>query len=54
MGRADMAVAVDVDGTSDLRGIDVALAYNKNKLKLLEVESHLVHLRYRTRDYIYG
>ncbi|HFA49780.1 MAG TPA: hypothetical protein ENJ95_12290 [Bacteroidetes bacterium] len=50
MGRADMEVAVDVSGTSDLRGIDVALAYNKNKLELLEVESHMVHLRYRTRD----
>ena len=50
MGRADMQVALDPSGTSDLRGIDVAVAYNANKLGLINIESHLVHLRYRTRD----
>lgn len=50
MGRDDMTVALDPSGTSDLRGIDVALAYNTEKLELVNIESHLVHLRYRTRD----
>lgn len=50
MGRSGMKVVKDQGGTSDLRGIDVAMAYNSHKLKLISRRSHLVHLRYRTRD----
>jgi endonuclease/exonuclease/phosphatase family metal-dependent hydrolase len=45
-----MKVVFDPAGTSDLRGIDVAMAYDDRKLKLESRESHVVHLRYRTRD----
>jgi endonuclease/exonuclease/phosphatase family metal-dependent hydrolase len=45
-----LAIAHDPMGTSDLRGIDVALAYNEAALELRAVRSHVVHLRYRTRD----
>lgn len=54
MGNPNLQVANDRSGTRDLRGIDVALAFDKTKLKLKSdqssVHSHLVHLRYRTRD----
>ncbi len=49
-GLNDLRVAFDDSGTSDLRGIDVAVAYNPNKLELVTKQSHVVHLRYRTRD----
>jgi hypothetical protein len=45
-----LTVIHDTRGTSDLRGIDVAMAYDDRKLEFLEATSHLVHLRYRTRD----
>jgi endonuclease/exonuclease/phosphatase family metal-dependent hydrolase len=45
-----LTVANDPMGTSDLRGIDVALAFNEAALELRAIRSHVVHLRYRTRD----
>jgi endonuclease/exonuclease/phosphatase family metal-dependent hydrolase len=36
--------------TSDLRGIDTSLAYDDRKLRLIDQRSHVVHLRYATRD----
>lgn len=50
MGRPGMKVVTDPSGTRDLRGIDVAMAYDSRKLKVVAKASHLVHLRYRTRD----
>lgn len=50
MGLEHLTVVEDLSGTSDLRGIDVALAYDDRKLELLGATSHLLHLRYRTRD----
>ncbi len=50
MGNPNLKVVEDAAGTSDLRGIDVAMAIDTQKLRLLSVDSHLVHLRYRTRD----
>ena len=52
MGKKNMEVVTDPSGTQDLRGIDVAIAYNSEKLEICRdsIVSHLVHLRYRTRD----
>jgi len=50
MGKPHLKVVRDVHGTSDLRGIDVAMAYDERKLRVVACESHVVHLRYRTRD----
>lgn len=52
MGNAHLKVVKDESGTSDLRGIDVAMAYDNRKLKIVpqSTVSHLVYLRYRTRD----
>jgi hypothetical protein len=47
---AHLTVIHDTSGTSDLRGIDVAMAYDDRKLEFVQATSHLVHLRYRTRD----
>ncbi|WP_143532313.1 endonuclease/exonuclease/phosphatase family protein [Saccharothrix sp. ALI-22-I] len=49
-GNTHLKVAVDPEGTSDLRGIDVSVAYDDRKLRVLETRSHVVHLRYATRD----
>ena len=49
-GLTHMRVVLDASGTSDLRGIDVAMAYDERKLTLQRCTSHVVHLRYRTRD----
>ena len=49
-GMDHLSVVFDAAGTSDLRGIDVAMAYNPSKLTVVSRTSHLVHLRYRTRD----
>lgn len=49
-GMNHLEVVLDESGTSDLRGIDVAMAFNPNKLTVVSKTSHLVHLRYRTRD----
>lgn len=46
----NLKVVEDPSGTSDLRGIDVAMAYDERKLEVKSKKSHLVHLRYRTRD----
>jgi hypothetical protein len=45
-----LRVVEDPGGTSDLRGIDVSLAYDERRLSVVERRSHVVHLRYRTRD----
>ena len=50
MEHDHLRVVEDLSGTSDLRGIDVALAYDDRKLELVDATSHLLHLRYRTRD----
>jgi len=50
MGRPDLQVAVDPDGTQDLRGIDVAVAYDRTLFEVVSQKSHVVHFRYRTRD----
>jgi hypothetical protein len=50
MGKPHLKVVQDPTGTSDLRGIDVAMAYDERKLRVEALTSHLVHLRYRTRD----
>lgn len=51
MGKSSaLNVVKDPAGTRDYRGIDVTIAYNKNKLSIVSKQSHLVHLRYRTRD----
>jgi hypothetical protein len=50
MGNPHLKVVKDPTGTSDLRGIDVAMAYDERKLTVKWEASHLVHLRYRTRD----
>ena len=50
MGLPHLKVVEDPTGTSDLRGIDVAMAYDERKLSVESKVSHLVHLRYRTRD----
>ncbi len=50
MGNPNLKVVKDSSGTRDLRGIDVAMAYDERKLTLRSKVSHLVHLRYRTRD----
>lgn len=50
MGAKKLGVVRDRAGTSDLRGIDVAVAYNRDKLAVERSASHVVHLRYRTRD----
>ncbi len=52
MGNGHLKVVRDTEGKkkSDLRGIDVAIAYDDRKLKPTAMASHLVHLRYRTRD----
>ena len=45
-----LKVVEDPDGTSDLRGIDVSLAYDERRLSVVERSSHVVYMRYRTRD----
>lgn len=50
MGKPHLKVVADPTGTKDLRGIDVAMAYDDRKLRVKSSKTHLVHLRYRTRD----
>jgi hypothetical protein len=50
MGNPHLKVVHDPLGTSDLRGIDVAMAYDERKLSVTSSATHVVHLRYRTRD----
>jgi hypothetical protein len=45
-----LKVVEDKKGTTDLRGIDVSLAYDDRKLTVVEARTHVVHLRYATRD----
>jgi hypothetical protein len=50
VGNAHLKLVADPSGTSDLRGIDTALAYDDRKLRPIDQRSHVVHLRYATRD----
>lgn len=50
MGRPNLKVALDPEGTQDLRGIDVAVAYDQTLFEVVSQKSHVVHFRYRTRD----
>ena len=45
-----LKVVEDPAGTSDLRGIDVSLAFDERTLRVVERRSHVVYMRYRTRD----
>jgi hypothetical protein len=50
VGNPHLKIVRDPGGTSDLRGIDTSLAYDERKLRPAEQQSHVVHLRYATRD----
>jgi hypothetical protein len=50
IGNPHLKVVRDPTGTSDLRGIDTSVAYDDRKLRPVEQRSHVVHLRYATRD----
>ncbi len=50
MANPHLKVVKDPEGTSDLRGIDVTIAYDNRKLSVESKVSHLIHLRYPTRD----
>src|SRR5918996_4588025 len=50
VGNPHLKIVSDSAGTSDLRGIDTSLAYDERKLRAVEQRSHVVHLRYATRD----
>ena len=49
-GNPHLKVATDPSPPSDLRGIDVAIAYDDRKLRVVDQASYVVHLRYPTRD----
>ncbi|MGH9118783.1 MAG: endonuclease/exonuclease/phosphatase family protein [Acidimicrobiales bacterium] len=49
-GNSNLEVVRDDAGTSDLRGIDVSIAFDNRKLAVVEARSHTVYLRYATRD----
>lgn len=49
-GNVHLKVVRDPSPPSDLRGIDVSLAYDERKLRPVGQRSHMVHLRYPTRD----
>lgn len=49
-GNTHLQVVMDPAGTSDLRGIDVSVAFDDRKLAVVDQHSHVVHLRYQTRD----
>ncbi len=48
--NSHLKVVRDTTATPDLRGIDVSLAYDDRKLAVVAARSHVVHLRYPTRD----
>jgi hypothetical protein len=45
VGEPHLRVVQDPEGTRDLRGIDVSIAYDDRKLTVVEQRSHVVHLR---------
>ena len=49
-GNPHLKVATDPNPPSDLRGIDVSIAYDDRKLRVIDQASFIVHLRYPTRD----
>jgi endonuclease/exonuclease/phosphatase family metal-dependent hydrolase len=49
-GNPNLKVVEDAAGTSDLRGIDVSLAFDERRLRVVDRRSHVVYMRYRTRD----
>ena len=50
IGNPHLKLVSDPTRTSDLRGIDTSVAYDDRKLRPVEQRSHVVHLRYATRD----
>jgi Endonuclease/Exonuclease/phosphatase family len=48
-GNTHLKVVKDPSGTSDLRGIDVSLAYDDRKLSVVDKHSHVVHQRLQRR-----
>jgi hypothetical protein len=50
VGNTRLKLVADTTRTSDLRVIDTSVAYDDRKLRPLEQHSHVVHLRYATRD----
>jgi endonuclease/exonuclease/phosphatase family metal-dependent hydrolase len=50
MDGSDLTVVTDQPGSSDLRGIGVAMAYDETALRVLEANTYVVNFRYRTRD----
>jgi hypothetical protein len=50
IGNPHLQVVTDPARNSDLRGIDVSLAFDDRKLRVVDQRSHVVHLRYATRD----
>jgi hypothetical protein len=49
-GNPNLKVVEDAAATSDLRGIDVSLAFDERRLRVVDRRSHVVYMRYRTRD----
>lgn len=49
-GNPHLQVARDPSPPTDLRGIDVSVAYDERKLRVVDHASFVVHLRYPTRD----
>ncbi len=49
-GNPHLKVATDPNPPTDLRGIDVSIAYDDRKLRVIDQASFIVHLRYPTRD----
>jgi len=49
-GNPHLKVVTDPSPPTDLRAIDVSIAYDDRKLRVVDQTSHIVHLRYPTRD----
>ena len=49
-GNPHLKVVTDPTPPTDLRAIDVSIAYDDRKLRVVDHTSHIVHLRYPTRD----
>jgi hypothetical protein len=49
-GNPHLKVVTDPTPPTDLRAIDVSIAYDDRKLRVVDQTSHMVHLRYPTRD----
>jgi Endonuclease/Exonuclease/phosphatase family len=49
-GNPHLKVVTDPTPPPDLRSIDVSIAYDDRKLRVVDQTSQMVHLRYPTRD----